>query len=132
MDYYILINGKNYKIPSPVLIVNQDLFSNYNYMLDGKYYLDLDRLYNEKKLNELHKLDVNLDDTVGMLVMDTPLMNKKNGTGQSLKLMDFMFNNAMKKQDYEQAYNIIIKGLLMSLELYNDIIKIDDERAISL
>ena len=107
--YYVVINKKEYELPSVLKVLNEKTFEEYTIKNNNKNYLDIEKMIKENKKEELLKIDYQCTLVIQEIIMDDDNQTKTkwNKLGPTLRLLDDMIKINFQKNNSEKAYTVI-------------------------
>ncbi len=128
MEYFIIINGQEYKLPTILEMFNKELFEEYKLEDNEKLYLDIDRLIKDKKVKEIDKICTQCCSFVGELALDSPEdLEEFNKLGSAMRNYDNLAKYHLKHNDEEKAMSSYLSLLEPVLDFYNELMNQDEK-----
>lgn len=129
MNYNVIINNKEYIMPSVVSALNNELFEEYKVEENEKTYFDIDRVIENKRIEDLDRICFQTCATVGELALDDPeTLQTYNELGPDIRLWDNMATIHRKKNNIDKACQDYLKIMEPVLEFYNNLLKEEQEK----
>lgn len=128
--YYIVINKKEYELPSVLKALNEKTFEEYTIKNNNKNYLDIEKMIKENKKEELLKIDYQCTLVIQEIIMDDDNQTKTkwNKLGPTLRLLDDMIKINFQKNNPEKAYDKLKTSMQIALEFREEIITKEQEK----
>lgn len=124
MNYNVIINEKEYLIPSTVSMFNEKLFEEYKVEENEKTYFDINRLVENKRIEDLDRLSFQSCAIVGELAYDDPeTLQAYNKLGPNIRFWDNMAILDRKDNDIDKACQDYLKLMEIVLEFYNNLLE---------
>lgn len=122
-QYYVIINNKEYELPLMVIGLNQDILNKYKLVKDNKNYLDIERMKQEQKLDELREIEYQCTMNIQQIAIESQgqIAEKWNKMTPKLNFLDDMVKIHMQKQEQDKAFEKLKTSMQMSLEFKNEI-----------
>lgn len=127
--YYVVINKKEYELPSVLKALNEKTFEEYTIKNNNKNYLDIEKMIKENKKEELLKIDYQCTLVIQEIIMDDDNQTKTkwNKLGPTLRLLDDMIKINFQKNNPEKAYDKLKTSMQIALEFREEIITKEQE-----
>lgn len=127
--YYVVINKKEYELPSVLKVLNEKTFEEYTLKKNDKNYLDIDTMIKENKKEDLLKIDYQCTLVVQEIIMDDDNQTKTkwNKLGPTLRLLDDMIKINFQKNNPEKAYDKLKTSMQIALEFREEVITKEQE-----
>lgn len=127
--YYVVINKKEYELPSVLKVLNEKTFEEYTIKNNNKNYLDIEKMIKENKKEELLKIDYQCTLVIQEIIMDDDNQTKTkwNKLGPTLRLLDDMIKINFQKNNPEKAYDKLKTSMQIALEFREEIITKEQE-----
>ena len=127
--YYVVINKKEYELPSVLKALNKKTFEEYTIKNNNKNYLDIEKMIKENKKEELLKIDYQCTLVIQEIIMDDDNQTKTkwNKLGPTLRLLDDMIKINFQKNNPEKAYDKLKTSMQIALEFREEIITKEQE-----
>lgn len=128
--YYVVINKKEYELPSVLKALNEKTFEEYTIKNNNKNYLDIEKMIKENKKEELLKIDYQCTLVIQEIIMDDDNQTKTkwNKLGPTLRLLDDMIKINFQKNNPEKAYDKLKTSMQIALEFREEIITKEHEK----
>lgn len=128
--YYVVINKKEYELPSVLKALNEKTFEEYTIKNNNKNYLDIEKMIKENKKEELLKIDYQCTLVIQEIIMDDDNQTKTkwNKLGPTLRLLDDMIKINFQKNNPEKAYDKLKTSMQIALEFREEIINKEHEK----
>ncbi len=128
--YYVVINKKEYELPSVLKALNEKTFEEYTIKNNNKNYLDIEKMIKENKKEELLKIDYQCTLVIQEIIMDDDNQTKTkwNKLGPTLRLLDDMIKINFQKNNPEKAYDKLKTSMQIALEFREEIITKEQEK----
>ena len=128
--YYVVINKKEYELPSVLKVLNEKTFEEYTIKNNNKNYLDIEKMIKENKKEELLKIDYQCTLVIQEIIMDDDNQTKTkwNKLGPTLRLLDDMIKINFQKNNPEKAYDKLKTSMQIALEFREEIITKEQEK----
>lgn len=128
--YYVVINKKEYELPSVLKALNEKTFEEYTIKNNNKNYLDIEKMIKENKKEELLKIDYQCTLVIQEIIMDDDNQTKTkwNKLGPTLRLLDDMIKINFQKNNSEKAYDKLKTSMQIALEFREEIITKEQEK----
>ena len=119
MEYKIIINEEEYKIPNIIYIFNEELFKQYTQEKDDELYLNIEKMKEEEKYIELKRIVDQTCNAVGTYSLeDEEEMKEMCALGPKMRLLDNMAQINYTKGKYELACKKLLELLELCLKFY--------------
>lgn len=127
--YYVVINKKEYELPSVLKALNEKTFEEYTIKNNNKNYLDIEKMIKENKKEDLLKIDYQCTLVVQEIIMDDDNQTKTkwNKLGPTLRLLDDMIKINFQKNNPEKAYDKLKTSMQIALEFREEVITKEQE-----
>lgn len=128
--YYVVINKKEYELPSVLKTLNEKTFEEYTIKNNNKNYLDIEKMIKENKKEELLKIDYQCTLVIQEIIMDDDNQTKTkwNKLGPTLRLLEDMIKINFQKNNPEKAYDKLKTSMQIALEFREEIITKEQEK----
>lgn len=127
MEYYALINDKEYPISATVVIVNEEMLNQNKMVIDNKNCIDINKMLNEGKISELNKLYIQSANAISMTANDDSCgMKEKNeykNLNNTLVELEHRAEASYQMGNKELSYSLLLELLEQSLKYNKEILQ---------
>lgn len=124
-QYYIVIGDKEYEIPTTVSMFNKEIFEGNKKVVGSKKYLDLSKLINENKRQDVEKIVDQCVAHTGDMIRETRLETKWNDIGPKIRNLDNMSKILFESGKKDLAYKKQIELMELVMDIDSEAKRLD-------
>ena len=120
---YVVIDGKEYFFPEEAIFLGmEDKKNSYIEFKNDKKYLNIEKLKNEGNYPLLRRIYDRCNSWVGMSFMETPEEKEFSKLTGQFNAINYFSDSNYKRGKVSRACDLVIEGIKLSLELYNEVL----------